>query len=147
MTKKFVVFTSYGGNIPNVLLSFLKQTPFPQSRYSDDLISFIENNALELTEEEINAFNWEENPNAIVKFKPIKKPIEPDYESYDRYYSYHKCTDRFDGIDGVCGFAVVGFDTNKKWILQEYDGCESLCPLPEPVVRDPEINLYEYKRH
>lgn len=131
MSKKFIVFSDYGGFVPDVLKPLMFDgNNFVKNRYNEKIISFIESNA------RTDIF-----PCGCKYFEEHKDVIGAKETNNGTCYYAYSSDKRY-----VTNFDIVELEDGKQYTLSEYDGAEYLEEVPEYECIDSDINLWRKVR-
>lgn len=114
-----LIFNSYGGRVPDVVLSrMVEGLEFPQNRFDQSVINWIKTNAIKY-KPEVHTDAWfEKHKGAIVK-------VDHGSEGMCKYLGF--------STEGsiVAGVTIKDIDTNRRWTMEEYGGAEIIKYLDE----------------
>lgn len=125
---RFVEFSGYGSDIPDLLREyFLKH---PKKSYADrygDVVAYIDAHTLEVEIDNRDELSQlcEDNKDKFVKIKGKNQ-----YFGYNERWLFST-------------FSLVELRSDKKYIIETYDGSEKVIELPAFKCVDPKINMYE----
>lgn len=130
MNKKILVFSNYGGLMPEAVLDvFNKGASMLVNRSNKVIIEKLENASIWF-DESIHTTEWfKKNPKALV-FYSKTSDTKNDYLGYNSEQ----------GI--ICRVSIVTVDTNRKWTIESYDGAEGVKYLDDMVCVDKELNCW-----
>lgn len=125
---EFITFPSYGGIIPDGLKDTMRDKKFPQARYDEDVINYIKQNSVEM----LSDLRSEENRGKFF--------MDPKTKGTGRevYYGY---ASKLESMSKVAINTI--YPEKERYILTEYDGAETLKPVPEYKVIDETCGLVE----
>lgn len=134
---KMVLFTNYGGIIPDALKAMLKpESEYPYSSRYGEIVDKIESTAktLELNDGS-TAYDVQNtiksNPDTI--FRIVSATILP---GETLHYAGWNAETRV-----MATFDIVEIDETKRWTITEYDGAERIVELSYKQI-NPELNLW-----
>lgn len=131
MNKKFIVFSDYGGFVPDVLKPLMFDgSDFVKNRYNEKIIDFIESNA------RTDVFSY-----GCKYFEEHKDVIGAKVTSNGTCYYAYSSDKRY-----VTHFDIVEIEDDKQYTLSEYDGAEVLEEVPKYECIDSNINLWRKVR-
>lgn len=124
MKQKVMIFPSYGGQIPKPIFTEMERLnkSFPDNRYGD-IIDFIERTAIPFNDTITIEEYIKNNPDVLVKIKNT-------YIGKATDYNY------------LVKAEVIEIDTDKPWMITEYDGAESIAPVPVFKCINTKLNMY-----
>lgn len=133
MEKKIIVFSNYGGLMPDVVTdAFDKTESMLTNRSNQGIIEKLKKNAV-LFDSNIHTEAWfKKNPKTLVFYS------ESDDGKKD-YLGYNK------GHNMICHVSIVTVDTSKGWYIEEYDGAEEIKYVNDMVCVDKELNYWVRK--
>lgn len=125
---RFVELSGYGSDIPDLLREYFLKHPKKSygNRYGD-VVAYIDDHTLEVEIDDRDELSQicEDNKDKFVKIKG-----ESQYFGYNERW--------------VLGeFSLVELHSDKKYIIETYDGSERVVELPAFKCVDPKINMYE----
>lgn len=130
--KKYLIFYGYGTDIPDAVAKIIKECKDKGlNTRTGEIIDRIETEAVTET------INTQEDLLRLCTENPDKI-----FNLYDSGVYAGLCgqTGRFSTA------TIVPIDETKKWIIDEYDGSESIRELPEYELADAELNIYRERR-
>jgi hypothetical protein len=135
---KFVIFSDYGGFVPDVLIPVLKKNQFPMNRYCDETLNYIKDHLVIYSDE--NELRNKENPadfsDYFKKNPDVIVKLENDKDA-TRYYAYSS-TKQY-----VTSFHIVDIDPTKhQYTVDAYDGAEGIHPVPTYKCIDQNANIW-----
>lgn len=136
--KKCLIFADWGSIVPDTLAKIIEEfCRLGLSIRKGEIINKIEAEAI------TKNFNGPQdiyktcaqNPDKIYKLTDDAHKIP----NTDIYVGYRRQTHTFATVH------IVSIDETKKWVIDEYDGAESIRELPEYELADSELNIYKEK--
>lgn len=125
---RFIEFSGYGNDIPDLLRDYFSKhsKELYANRYGD-VIAYIDERTLEVEIDDADELSetCEINRDKFVKIKGENK-----YFGYNEKYSFSM-------------FSLVELSSDKKYIIETYDGSERVVELPVFKCVDSKINMYE----
>lgn len=129
---KILLFTSFGGLVPDFVRKFWNETG-DKSRFGK-IIDKIEDSAI-VDLANVTSANLRNNPNAIYCHRRHTE-YAPSVNSVTTYIGWCSFSDNITSVD------IVDYDETKRYVISRYDGAESLECLDDYVCVDEEHNIW-----
>lgn len=145
MTKKFIIFPSFGNMIPDVIQNILSEHPGWEGRYCDEINKLLEQSKQNTVPENIKKLTGEELEQFFKDHKDMLFPAKEFGYNDNTYLGW--CTGDLKhplfGIQGIGSIETITL-TGKKFMISIYDGAESIKYIPEYKDLDPCGLVEEY---
>lgn len=130
MEKKIIVFSNYGGLMPDVVVdAFDKTESMLANRSNQGIIEKLKKNAV-LFDSNIHTEAWfKKNPKTLVLYSESGDG-KKDYLGYNKEHNM------------ICHVSIVVVDTSRGWYIEDYDGAEEIQYVNDMVCVDKEINYW-----
>lgn len=126
--KKILIFSAYGTDVPDVIAKI-------QSRNAEN----IRTGKIIEEIEAITTITWFSNQKEMIDCVKANPDALYHLEGTDIYVGWNEKRKCWAFV------SIVEIDETQKWIIDEYDGAESIRKLPEYELVNAELNLYAEK--
>ena len=138
---KVLLFSDYGGIVPDVLKEYIKYKTFKENR-TGEIVDFIERTAEipDLLDAPSKA-----SSSSLMAWFDVLGHDKIAYVGYNEELKEKKfvAVGTLNEHPCIVPFTVKDIDISKRWELTEYDGAEALVPLDDIVCIDEELNVFK----